>query len=65
MLNTYWSPNLLDYLQGESDLYYGVVIPTLLKIKKRLDEIDERSVKHCKKNWNSPKKVSAKGLTTF
>ena len=40
----------LDYLQGDSDLYYGAVIPTLLMIKKRLDEIDESSLKHCKKN---------------
>ena len=33
---------------GESDLYYGVVIPTLFMIKKKLDEIDESSLKHCK-----------------
>jgi len=36
----------LDYLQGEINCYYGVLIPTLFSLKHRLESLKEKQLRH-------------------
>ena len=38
----------IDRLQGEKESYFGELLPTLLSVDKKLDNLNTKSVKHCR-----------------
>lgn len=37
----------LDILQGEKDMYYGIVLPCLLALRRKLQNLQTEDLKHC------------------
>lgn len=43
----------LDILQGENDIYYGIVLPCLLALRKKLQALQNKEFKYCEPLLNA------------